>query len=215
MTATAENPSETRDQTPEQTISNFDRTRIELALTESNKTAGIFTAVAMVKDRPAIANASGVSDTAVRKALKAFKQVLPEAILMADNKRLTELAQALMAQYFSRPEGMTGAEWIYELRQVIGALPEAMISPPSATPNDHWDRVKADQQKECTALATTAESQLERLRSLLDSDDIGEDESFELELKRRRELAYKREIALQLAEVEGRAQARMDIRKGA
>jgi hypothetical protein len=208
MTATAENPSKTRDQTPEQTISNFDRTRIELALTESNKTEGIFTAVA-------IANASGVSDTAVRKALKAFKQVLPESILMADNKRLTELAQALMAQYFSRPEGMTGAEWIYELRQVIGALPEAMISPPSATPNDHWDRVKADQQKECTALATTAESQLERLRSLLDSDDIGEDESFELELKRRRELAYKREIALQLAEVEGRAQARMDIRKGA
>ena len=110
---------------------------------------------------------------------------------------------------------MTGAEWIYELRQVIGALPESMISAPSATPNDHWDRVKADQQKECTALATTAESQLERLWSLLDSDDIGEDESFELELKRRRELAYKREIALQLAEVEGRAQARMDIRKGA
>lgn len=183
----------------------FDRTDLETALTHSGKTEGIFTAVG-------VANACQVTDTSVRKALKAFKQVLPEEFLIAENKRLTELAQTLMYQYFRRPDSMTGAEWIYELGQVVGAMPESVVSR-AADGSKHWNKVVSDTQKECTSLATTSESMLSRFRVLQDLDDLGDDEAFEAAKIRARELAYQRQIALELAAAEGRAQARADIRK--
>lgn len=198
------NPSRTQAE-PE---SNFDRTEIELALAHSNKTEGLYTAVA-------IANACQVTDTAVRKALKAFKQVLPEELLMADNKRFTELAQELMFQYFRRPDGMTGAEWIYELRQVVGAMPETTVSEPVPQAGEFWAKEKGDKQMECTALATRSQVLLAQVQALNDSDELGEDEDFEAEKERRRELAYQRELALRLAEAQGKAQARMDVKRGA
>lgn len=187
--------------------SNFNRTEIENALLHSGKTEGIYTAVA-------IANASNVSDRAVSKVLKQFKQVLPEEILIAENKRLTDLAQALMYQYFRRPEDMSGARWIDELRQVVGAIPESRVSAP-VIPDKHWREVVEDAEKQSTAIALHSDAMLAKLRALQDSDDIGDDEAFEAEKKRVEEVAYQRQVALELAKLQGAARARSDIRKTA
>lgn len=201
------NPDRTETEPPIEPESNFNRTEIEDALLHSDKTDGVYTAVA-------IANASQVTDTAVRKALKQLKQVLPEESLIAENKRLTDLAQALMYQYFRRPEIMAGAAWIYELRQVVGALPESQVSVP-VTPDKHWQEVVDEAGKECTALALNSDAMLARLRALQDSDELGDDEAFEAEKKRIEEVAYQRQVALELAKLQGAARARADIRKTA
>ena len=201
------NQKQTETELPIEPEANFDRTAIKDALLHSDKSQGVYTAVA-------IASASSVTDTAIRKALKQLKQVLPEESLVAENKRLTDLAQALMYQYFRRPDDMSGAAWIYELRQVVGALPESEVSVP-ITPDKHWKEVVEDAEQECTALSLNSEAMLARLRALQDSDDIGDDEAFEAEKKRIEEVAYQRQVALELARLQGAARARADIRKTA
>lgn len=158
-----------------------------------------------------VAQSCGVSDVAVGKARKALKQVLPEDILFVDRK-FTELGKVLIEQYFQRGE-MTGAAWIHWLGQVVGAMPSAIVDAPP-DPSRHWDAVAQEKRQESSALARRSESMLAQIQSLMTADELGEDAAFDAEIERARELAYERELALQLAAAQGRAQARADIRKG-
>lgn len=189
----------------DQTASGFDSNLITNLFQTCDRSNPTFTAVL-------VAASAGVTDAAVGKARKALKQVLPEEIIF--NKKFTELGKVLIEQYFQRPESLSGAAWIHQLRQVVGALPSTSVSSPAADPKSFWAGVSQDRQAETTALALRSSSLLSQLQELNNYDEIGDDDAFEAELARRQELAYEREIRLELAAAQGRAKARQDVRRG-
>lgn len=185
--------------------SNQIRTLIELAFKECDRSQGRYTAVA-------IAGMVKVSDTAVRKAFKALKQVVSEGHL-ANGSKYTEFCKTLMTQYFQRPPEMNGAEWIYELQSVVGALPEAVVSGPVQSTDSYWKQRRSELNNQSSALATRSQSMLARIRQENDFEEFGDDEAFEAELQATEELAYERELRRQVAIINGRNKARQDIRQ--
>ena len=181
------------------------RTRIEQALSTLDRTQGRHTAVS-------VSNEAKVSDTAVRKAFKAIKQVLPEEILV-QGSRYTELSRSLMLAYFKRPDWMNGATWINELESVAGALPDPSISSPALDASKYWEERQQELGQESSALALRSESLLAYVREQSDLDDLGDEEAFEAELEALRERSYNREVRRQVAVIEGRNQARQDLRQ--
>ncbi|MBD2261396.1 hypothetical protein [Pseudanabaena sp. FACHB-2040] len=159
-----------------------------------------------------LAREFGVSDTAVRKAYKALIQVVSSDLLKADDK-FTELGKSLMQAYFQRADQLTGAAWIHGLAEVVGALPEAVTTIPKESVAENWKTRKEELEKERGAIVLSAKNKLDALVAEIDADDLGEVEAGEAELELIRERAYEKEMARQLAEIEGRLQARKDIRK--
>lgn len=201
----ATEPESNQDSNHGQTSDGFDSNFIKDLFQACDRATPAFTAVS-------VALSAGVTDAAVGKARKAIKQVLPEDVIFRD-KKFTELGKVLIEQYFQRPEFISGAAWIHKLQKVVGALPTASVDSP-ADPKGFWSSVTQDKKVETSALALRANSMLTQIRELNNYDDIGDDDAFEAELALREQLAYERELALQLAAVRGRAQARQDVRRG-
>lgn len=185
-------------------VSSVVRTTVEPLLKTTDRVNGKYTAVAVSK-------IVEKTDTAVRKAQKALKQAIDESFLVVDG-RYTELCKSLMVAYFDRPENINGAEWVNELAQIAGALPETSVDLP-VNPALGWDEQKRQEAKQSSAIATRSQALLAQVREFQDLDDIGDDEAFEAERTRREELAYERELQLQLATIKGRARARQDVRR--
>jgi PDZ domain-containing secreted protein len=179
------------------------RTLVELAY-EQDRTQGRHTAVA-------IAAVAKVSDTAVRKAFKAIKQVLSEGLLLVSGK-YTDMAKTLMLSYFQRSESMNGAEWISELQAVVGAMPISNVNTPGQGSAEYWERKQRESMQQSTALATRGQAMLGYVQSQNDIDELGDDDAFEAELTMIRELSYERELRRRVAGIEGRNQARQDIK---
>ncbi|NEQ45599.1 MAG: hypothetical protein F6K00_19470 [Leptolyngbya sp. SIOISBB] len=198
------NPDRTETEPESNPVRSTIRTTVEPILKNSDTSSGKYTAVAVSK-------VIGKTDTAVRKAQKALKQAIDESLLVIDG-RYTELCKSLMVAYFQRPDSMNGAEWINELTQIAGAVPEASVASP-LNPSIGWDERKRDETRQSSAIATRSQALLAQVREFQDLDDIGDDEAFEAEKNRREELAYERELQLQLATIKGRARARQDVRR--
>ncbi|MEM6598971.1 MAG: hypothetical protein AAF635_12585 [Cyanobacteria bacterium P01_C01_bin.69] len=198
------NPNQTAVEFESNQSSSTIRTVVEPILKTADRTNGKHTAVAISK-------VVGKTDTAVRKAQKALKQAIDESLLVNDG-RYTDLCKDLMVAYFQRPESTNGAEWINELTQIAGAVPEASVNFP-VNPSLGWDEQKRSEVRQSSAIATRSQALLAQVREFQDLDDIGDDEAFEAERQRREELAYNRELELQLATIKGRTRARQDVRR--
>ncbi|HEY9737566.1 MAG TPA: hypothetical protein V6D06_14830 [Trichocoleus sp.] len=152
------------------------------------------------------------SDTAVRKAHKALTQAVSADVMRVDEK-FTELGKALMQAYFQRAEQITGAAWIHKLAEVVGALPQSVTAAPKESVADSHKARKERLEQQRGAIVLSAQNKLEALVAELEADDFGSDEVDEAEIELARERAYEREMALQIAALEGRMQARKDLRK--
>lgn len=203
---TDERPTNVRDN-PSQTKPVSVRTQIEQAFQTCDRDGTRYTAVA-------IAAIARVSDTAVRKAFKALKQVVAENQLVIANK-YTDLCKTLMVLYFQRPQTMNGAEWIHELQTVVGAMPQSLIQGPTVNTAHYWKQRQTELGQQTSALATRSQAMLAFVKEQNDLDDLGDEDAFEAELVTLRELAYERELHRQIALIEGRNQARHDVRQGA
>jgi len=179
------------------------RTTVELAY-EQDRTQGRYSAVAISK-------LADVSDTAVRKAFKAIKQVVSEGFLVVSGK-YTEMCKTLMLSYFQRPADMNGAQWINELQSIVGAMPLSNVSGPTVKTSDYWRQRQDEAQQQSTALSVRSSSLLSYVVAEMDADDLGDEDSFDVELATLKEQAYERELRRQIAVIEGRNQARQDIR---
>ncbi|HEY9881662.1 MAG TPA: hypothetical protein V6D29_24640 [Leptolyngbyaceae cyanobacterium] len=204
--ATDERHTTVQDQ-PTQTDPAAVRAQIEHAFKACDRDGNRYTAVA-------VAAIAKVSDTAVRKAFKALKQVVPEGQLMTASK-YTELCKTLMVLYFQRPQTMNGAEWIHELQTVVGAIPESLIQGPTVNTAHYWKQRQTELGQQTSALATRSQAMLAFVKEQNDLDDLGDEDVFEAELATLKELAYERELRRQIAVIEGRNQARHDVRQGA
>lgn len=203
------------------TLPNSDRTQANLGRDESNLDLGLIRLALEASDRDVgmhsavnVAKEADCSDTAVRKAFKAIKQHIPESLLMK-NSKYTDLGKNLCLQYFARPKGVNGAQWVNALAEALASMPESVISEPvEANPKGFWDEVKSSYQQESNALVLSSQSMLSQIRQMNDEDFLGGDEAFDAELQAIRDREYKRQLQREFAAAQGRQTARQHVNGG-